>query len=75
MYLGFFIEIFISVFVNDGYFSSFFFWLDIISTVSMFLDIQMFTVAVGLNAGSAKNSASIARAGRASRLGTRYFLT
>jgi hypothetical protein len=39
----------------------------------MFLDIGMFTVTIGLNAGSAKNSASIARAGRASRLGTRLF--
>jgi hypothetical protein len=46
------IEIILSVIVKEGYFLSFFFWLDSISTISLLLDIQLFTVAVGLS-GSA----------------------
>ena len=41
-------EIALSVIVRKDYFNSFFFWLDIISTVSLILDINMFAGSVGL---------------------------
>lgn len=43
------IEIILSVLVKEGYFLSFFFWLDTISTISLLLDINMFNEAVGLS--------------------------
>ncbi len=68
--ITFMTEIIISVIVREGYFLSFFFWLDLISTVSLILDIQM--VSQLLFYGSkAASAASIARAGRASRVGTK----
>lgn len=67
------IEILLTVLSKEGYFLSFFFWLDVISTISLLLDINMFNEAVGLtgSAKQAKNTASLARAGRASRVGTK----
>ncbi|CAD8192164.1 unnamed protein product [Paramecium octaurelia] len=66
-------EIILSVIVKEGYFLSFFFWLDSISTISLLLDINLFNQAVGLSGagGQAKNTAGLARAGRASRVGTK----
>lgn len=71
----------LSVIAKPGYLWSFFFWLDFVSTVSLLLDIQMFTVAVGLRwksfrccsgtAGSPKKASNLAKAGRASRIGTK----
>jgi 3-dehydroquinate dehydratase len=63
------------VFVKPDYFLSFFFWLDVISTISLILDIQLISSEMGLNGGGgqATNTASLARAGRASRVGTKYF--
>lgn len=43
------IEIILSVLTKEGYFLSFFFWLDTISTISLLLDINMFNEAVGLS--------------------------
>lgn len=37
------IEIFLSCFVIENYFLSFFFWLDCISSISLLFDISMFT--------------------------------
>jgi hypothetical protein len=49
---------------------SFFFWLDILSTLSLIFDIGW--ISDGLfEAGDAGNASKIARAGRASRIGTR----
>ncbi len=49
---------------------SFFFWLDILSTISLIFDIGW--ISDGLfEAGDAGNASQIARAGRASRIGTR----
>jgi hypothetical protein len=49
---------------------SFFFWLDILSTISLIFDIGW--ISDGLfEAGDAGNASKIARAGRASRIGTR----
>lgn len=54
------------------YFNSFFFWLDIISTISLIFDIGLITSQMGLGGGNpAGNTAALARAGRASRVGTK----
>ncbi|EGR28579.1 hypothetical protein IMG5_172520 [Ichthyophthirius multifiliis] len=65
----FFIEFFFSVFAKQGYKFSFFFWLDLISIVSLILDIQL--INIFLFSLQTTNAASLARAGRASRVGSR----
>jgi hypothetical protein len=42
------LEIALSVIVKKEYFNSFFFWLDMISTLSLILDLNMFSSSVGL---------------------------
>ena len=51
------IEIIISVLAKPDYFMSFFFWLDLISTVSLILDIGLISSEIGLNAPSATKTA------------------
>ncbi|CAD8178473.1 unnamed protein product [Paramecium octaurelia] len=68
----FFIEIVLASSCKDGYFIGFFFWLDLLSTVSMLLDIGWVSNAIfGTSGGAALSAVSLARAGRASRVGTR----
>lgn len=68
----FFIEIVLASICKDGYFIGFFFWLDLLSTVSMLLDIGWVSNAIfGTSGGAALSAVSLARAGRASRVGTR----
>lgn len=66
------LEIFMNLAVKSEYFNSFFFYLDIISTLSLLLDMTIFSEAVGLSGNSAADTASLARAGRASKIGTKY---
>ncbi|CAK94539.1 unnamed protein product (macronuclear) [Paramecium tetraurelia] len=62
------IEIIIASLVRTDYFNSFFFWLDIISTVSQILDITSFNIAVGLQGSVAAKSASqLSQANKASK--------
>ncbi|CAD8115536.1 unnamed protein product [Paramecium primaurelia] len=68
----FFFEIVLASICKDGYFVGFFFWLDLLSTVSMLLDIGWVSDAIfGTSGGAALSAVSLARAGRASRVGTR----
>ncbi|KAL4454661.1 hypothetical protein ABPG74_021866 [Tetrahymena malaccensis] len=72
---AFTIEIILSSIAKDGYFLGFFFWLDLLSTVSLLLDIgwianEIFDVNSG-GKGKASSAASLAKASRASRVGTR----
>ncbi|CAK82558.1 unnamed protein product (macronuclear) [Paramecium tetraurelia] len=61
-------EIVITSIVRQGYFNSFFFWLDIISTVSQILDITLFNMAVGLEGSvSAKTGSDLSQANKASK--------
>lgn len=62
-------EITLSVIARTGYIFSFFFWLDIISTVSLVMDITF--VSRALFSSSSSNAAQLAKAGKASRVGTR----
>jgi len=70
------IEIIISSLAKKDYFNGFYFWLDLISTLSLLLDIGYVTNPLfgtgGSSTGSgAASAAQLARAGRASRVGTK----
>mmetsp|Transcript_49471 Transcript_49471/g.115712 ORF Transcript_49471/g.115712 Transcript_49471/m.115712 type:complete len:873 (+) Transcript_49471:116-2734(+) len=61
-------ELVANVLAKDDYFLGFFFWLDLIATASLILDITWVYDAV---TGMGNEDSSIARAGRMSRVGTR----
>ncbi|CAD8196829.1 unnamed protein product [Paramecium pentaurelia] len=71
--MGFFlVEIVLASVCKEGYILGFFFWLDLLSTISMLLDIGWVNEAMfGSGGGAALSAVSLARAGRASRVGTR----
>lgn len=65
----FFVEIFLGSIVKDDYFNTFFFWLDIISTVSMIQDIGwLWDPLIGNNGGNSDNAADLAKTTRAGRV-------
>lgn len=65
-------EIILSCIIKPDYRFSFFFYLDILSTISLIFDINWIWNAIQSNGGSSfVQSAQIARASRASRAGTR----
>lgn len=63
-------EIAVLSFVQKKYFLSFFFWMDIVGTLSIFLDVGW--VADLFLPNSANQTGSILRATRAAKLGARY---
>jgi class 3 adenylate cyclase len=70
------IEITINALVQDNYFNSFYFWLDIVSTISLITDISwIWDSIVGVqddySASNAEQAGQLARAGRGARIGTR----
>ena len=69
----FVLELLIASFVKKGYFWGFFFFLDVLSTLSLLLDIGWISEAMFGSGGvsNAKSALALARAGRASRVGTR----
>ena len=62
---SFLVEILLACIAKDGYFLSFFFWLDLVSTFSMVTDIG-WVMQGGKNSGS--NVTSLAKTTRASRV-------
>jgi len=73
--LGLFtVEMILSSFAKPKYFLRFFFWLDLLSTLSLLLDIGWVSNAIfDTSAGTSgtASAAQLARAGRASRVGAR----
>jgi hypothetical protein len=76
--IGFTIEITLNCVCQDNYFNSFYFYLDVISTVSLIADIKYITdVFTGegesqsANNGDAEDASSLARSGRSARVGAR----
>ena len=65
------LEIIVCSIGKQDYYGSFFFYLDIISTASLFLDITTINEALFSAEDADADSSSIARAGRAGRAGTR----
>lgn len=66
----FYVEIIISSIVIDGYFLSFFFFLDIISTATMVFDILMLSSII-FSTSTSSNFSQIASQSKASRAATR----
>jgi len=76
--IGFTIEITLNCVCQNNYFNSFYFYLDVISTISLIADIKYITdVFTGEgesqsnNNGDAEDASSLARSGRSARVGAR----
>jgi Ion transport protein len=70
----FLIEIILASISKEGYFLGFYFWLDLIATLSLIFDIGWFWDAILGTGGTQANAASAAKAakaGRGARVGTR----
>lgn len=69
------IEIVLSCYSKPDYFNSFFFWLDLISTISIITDIEpVWDAITGANneeAEGAADAGTLARASRGARIGTK----
>lgn len=69
------VEIVISSFIVEGYLNSFYFWLDIASTISLFLDLGWIWESIigntNINGTTSKNLSLISKTGRGARVGTR----
>lgn len=66
----FFSQIVLQVICEPEYRNSFFFWLEIVSTLTILLDIQLFTSVI-LFKNNFKSTLQLSRASRASRIGTK----
>jgi class 3 adenylate cyclase len=69
--LFFVLEVTLMSIATEGYFMSFFFWLDIFSTASLIADLSWVSNEMLGPESMAANTSQLARAGRASRAGTR----
>ena len=71
----FVIELIVSSIVKEDYWLGFYFWLDLISTLSLLTDIGwIMNSLMGTNVGSASSAqqaTKLARAGRGARIGTK----
>ena len=69
------VEIVLSCIAIESYFNSFYFWLDVISTVSLITDIGWIWDSIigtgDYSASNAEQASSLARAGRGARIGTK----
>ena len=69
------VEVIVASIFTDGYIFGFYFWLDLIATLSILMDInwlfQKFTKNSDFSVSNAQQASSLARSGRAARIGTR----
>jgi hypothetical protein len=71
-WLVFIVELVLSCLFKDGYWFSFFFWMDIVSIITLPSDIYYLTNSViGTGVNFSSYGTNVARAGRASRVGTK----
>jgi hypothetical protein len=63
-------EVVILSIVADGYFNGFFFWMDLLGTISILLDIGW--ISDSFSSGQSVRRGSVLRATRAAKLGARY---
>ena len=68
LFIIFMMELVVNSLMQDGYFGSFFWWLDLIAALSMLLDVEVIREAI---MGAEETDLTVARAGRAARAGTR----
>lgn len=64
----FLVEIFLACLVKDDYFLGFFFWLDVVSTLSMIPDIGWIWNAMTGGGKGVQNAGQLAKTSRASRI-------
>ena len=67
----YFAELILGAIAIDGYFLSFFFWLDLLAAVSMFPDVSFLVKAVtggGIGTGDAAEYTDLAKTSRASKV-------
>lgn len=74
--LFFLLELFLASLATPDYFLGFYFWLDLVATLSLFTDIAwIWDPIIGtsqkVNKEDAEQAGSVARAGRSARIGTR----
>jgi hypothetical protein len=69
-FASFLTELFLSCYSKDDYFLGFYFWLDLVSTLSLIMDIG-WVMNAGSSGGSTKKATSVAKAGRGARIGTK----
>jgi hypothetical protein len=70
--LLFFVELILASFAKTDYLNSFFFWLDLFSTLSLITDIEpAMDLIFGTSDADASDTVSLARASRGARIGTR----
>lgn len=62
------IELVLGAFAIEGYFFSFFFWVDLVSLLSMFPDVSFLISAVEGGFGAADGASDIAKTGRATKV-------
>jgi hypothetical protein len=72
IFVTFCIESFTLCFIMPEYFNSFFFWFDVIGTLSIILDIDWISESFMPDDNNAHQKGSILRAARAAKLGARY---
>ena len=69
------VEVIVASIFTDNYIFVFYFWLDLIATLSILMDInwlfQKFTKNSDFSVSNAQQASSLARSGRAARIGTR----
>jgi len=69
------LELVLASFAQKDYFLGFYFWLDLVATISLLTDIgwiyNELTGGGDINANNASQASSLARAGRGARVGTR----
>jgi hypothetical protein len=76
-FFAFALEAILSCLVKDDYWLGFYFWLDIISTISLIADVGWIMDAISGTGGGAGNGSNVqqatkmARAGRGARIGTK----
>ncbi|RYH32743.1 3',5'-cyclic nucleotide phosphodiesterase [archaeon] len=71
IFVCFSVEMAILAWVQDGYFPNFYFWLDLVGTISIIFDIGWITDEF-IPEGSSVSQTSLVRATRAAKLGARY---
>lgn len=76
-FFAFCVEAVLSCYVRDDYWLGFYFWLDIISTISLIADVGWImdaiagTSSTGGNGSNVQQATKMARAGRGARIGTK----
>mmetsp|Transcript_16408 Transcript_16408/g.33785 ORF Transcript_16408/g.33785 Transcript_16408/m.33785 type:complete len:302 (-) Transcript_16408:2021-2926(-) len=69
IFISFVIECFVLIVTKDHYFNGFFFYMDVIGTLSMILDISWMAKGLGLH--SASSDAQLLRAARSAKIGAK----